>query len=75
VRVIALILMATVNIVLEVRDNERTERLTVTKRRKSIVNVELRVPIMMGTDRCTTLVQNPRRAWKKGNGVIKDGLV
>jgi hypothetical protein len=77
VRVIALILMATsfVNIVLEVRDNEHTERLTVTKRRESIVNVELRVPIMMGTDRCTTLVQNPRRAWKKGNGVIKDGVV
>jgi hypothetical protein len=22
-----------------------------------------------------TLVQNPRRAWKKGNGLIKDGLV
>jgi hypothetical protein len=22
-----------------------------------------------------TLVQNPRRAWKKGDGVIKDGLV
>jgi hypothetical protein len=22
-----------------------------------------------------TLVQNPRRAWKKGDGAIKDGLV
>jgi hypothetical protein len=54
-----------------------TQRLTVTKWRESIVNVEVMV-----MDRCTqlhgdqwTLVQNPRRAWKKENRVIKDGLV
>jgi hypothetical protein len=31
----------------------KTQRLRVTKRRESIVNVERRVPIVMGTDRCT----------------------
>jgi hypothetical protein len=30
-----------------------TQRLRVTKRRESIVNVERRVPIVMGADRCT----------------------
>jgi hypothetical protein len=70
-----------VNIVLEVRDNEHslmcptdrgndpTVERDETERERS--NRDGNGPLH---DDQWTLVQNPRRAWKKGDGVIKDGL-
>jgi hypothetical protein len=45
-----------------------TKRLRGTKRRESIV----RIPIVMGTDRCTI---TSGRWYRMRHGVIKDGLV
>jgi hypothetical protein len=84
-------LMATsfVNIVLEVRDNEYSLMYpTDSGNDPTVDNDETeRVDRQRGTegsyrdgngllhDDQWTLIQNPRRAWKKGNGVIKDGVV
>jgi hypothetical protein len=50
---------------------------TIAKGHREQLIVERRVPIVMGTDRCTMTsgLWYRTRAWRKGNGVIKDGLV